>query len=176
MRVTLADNWFTFYPDKQDPITKAWMCRYCGSPVVKGHGQQKTFYCSDDHRFKHFNETGKYTWDYIRHLIFIRDNGRCRNCGKKLVFTLNECDRGREDLLAEIHHLTPVVELDDVAWKASREAENSKRDYWYLVFRIILQNDLNNLITLCRHPCHDLAHNHLNNKLRKNNRNTIDKY
>jgi hypothetical protein len=81
-----------------------------------------------------------------------------------------------EDIVAEVHHIIPVIDFNQTAWVASREAPEDKQKYWFDKFRIMLQLDMNNLILLCRHPCHDEAHNHINNQIRKNNGNILDNY
>ena len=69
---------------------------------------------------------------------------------------------------AEIHHVIPMTDLMDLAYKVTREiADESERLHWFYKLGVMLQLDINNLTTLCVKPCHDEAHNHANNKARK---------
>jgi 5-methylcytosine-specific restriction endonuclease McrA len=162
------------------PQTPNGICRYCRKPIPK-EMKRRHSWCEG-----HLEKANMMlSWDKARRITFDRDKGICQRCGVKvylygfggdveanLKYYKDEFkDPYRPYYLgerkAEIHHVIPMTDLMDTAWKTAKEAEEDKRDYWFWKLGVMLQLDTNNLITLCQKPCHDDVHNHAANEAKK---------
>lgn len=122
-------------------------CKYCGSPILKKQSIVKEWnFCNKECMAKFYSESGFFagsnspTWqggdiDYYgpnwisqRRRTRQRDNYTCQDCGK------TEKEYGQE---LSVHHIIPFRNFNG-DWKKA--------------------NKLNNLISLCEHPCHRNRH------------------
>lgn len=157
------------------------ICRYCKNPILKNDKYRQNRVWHSDCKIL---ASTMISWEATRQIVYDRDKGICQMCGTKVFlhdpwiidhYTTDEKIKYAEyfsrcvgERKAEIHHVIPWVELDDIAVQVVSEIQDQeKRQYWYWKLGIMLQLDVNNLTTLCVHPCHDDVHNRENNLKRK---------
>lgn len=181
-RFDLNRAWSYIFQDRRDSVSGYWRCRFCGKPVIPNGKRSRTFYCNDACYSACIEML---SWEHARHLTYDRDKGICQMCGTK-VYLHGEGDveaglRWYRDEYkdsyrhyyvgerkAEIHHVIPMTDLMALAIEESQKIEDEKkREYWMWKLGVMLQLDVNNLTTLCVHPCHDDVHNRESNLKRK---------
>lgn len=151
----------------------ARLCPWCGRPIPSKQRLQ-SFCC---HACRDWAATAV-SWTAARMWVAKRDGYKCRRCGSPVyVFwqpdgyadTITDpayaeyrrcCRTGRGDeRQAEIHHVVRVGSLYDTAYNVAMEAETEDlRKYWVTKLYAMLYLDVNNLVTLCQKPCHDVVH------------------
>lgn len=158
--------------DHRDPITGAFKCRACGGPIPPG---RKKYYCSDKCRSIVYNNYG---WAPARNIVWKRDLGRCRVCGRYVRKTglsqdewlLKRVDKNfkgypqnTQFLPYNCHHVIPVDFLYPLIyglvreWFPKWEAHEYRWQRKFNIIWIIVYTDTNNLITLCK-ECHNKVH------------------
>ena len=181
-RFDLAIAHSIIFPDRDDS-SGLRRCRYCGKLIpVRKRG--RVFWC-DDHCY--YESWRMVSWEHTRQAAYDRDGGVCQMCGTKVSLYKRWFPTIEEELKfirpefhgkyyhyfegvrqAEIHHVTPMSKLMDLAYKVTEEIQDeARRTFWLYKLGVMLQLDLNNLTTLCMKPCHDEVHNRENNLKRK---------
>lgn len=155
MNIDLAKIYPIVFPNRQDPLSGLQLCRWCGKPITnKNIRKGPIFYCDADCRLWTYKAL---SWSEARKATYQRDGGKCRICGRKVQ--LNDSDRGENEVLAEIHHVERPSALNYLAHMVTKEIEDKERRiHWLCKLYALMYLDINNLMTLCKTPCHDQVH------------------
>jgi 5-methylcytosine-specific restriction endonuclease McrA len=153
-RPDLVTYYPIIFPNRRDPSGRQ-LCRWCGKPIVKTKGRRRRLYCDDECRRLTYLAL---SWQAARRAAYDRDGGRCRICGREVrLGDAPEPEYSKPQ--AEIHHVIRPEQLRKAAAEATGSIEDPQlRRHWFCKTYALLYLDVNNLMTLCRSPCHDQAH------------------
>ena len=157
-RVEPHSLFYHLFPDREDPDNPGqYLCRFCGKSTTE---TRRRYYCSD-HCYWMCQKAC--SWPWVRREVWQRDGKKCRVCGADLSGMNNEDVMGRSHELGEVHHIIPVIELNELATVVVNEwgydyNENRQKhmQIWARAYTCLFL-DPNNLITLC-FDCHNKVH------------------